>query len=50
MLVVEQNARRSLEVADRGYVLRSGRLAVEGPGPQLAAHEDLFGHFVGDTT
>jgi branched-chain amino acid transport system ATP-binding protein len=48
VLVVEQNARRSLEIADRGYVLRSGRLAVEGPGPQLAAHEDLFGHFVGE--
>ena len=48
VLVVEQNARRALEIADRGYVLRTGRLAVEGPGRQLAAHEDLFGHFVGD--
>jgi branched-chain amino acid transport system ATP-binding protein len=47
VFVVEQNARRALEVADRGYVLRTGRVAVEGAGPQLAAHEDLFGHFVG---
>ena len=44
VFVVEQNARRALEIADRGYVLRTGRIAVEGPGPELAAHEDLFGH------
>ena len=47
VFVVEQNARRALEIADRGYVLRTGRIAVEGRGPELAAHEDLFGHFVG---
>jgi ABC-type branched-subunit amino acid transport system ATPase component len=49
VFVVEQNARRALEIADRGYVLRTGRVAVEGRGPALAAHEDLFGHFVGGT-
>ncbi len=49
VFVVEQNARRALEVADRGYLLRTGRIALEGPGPELAAHEDLFGHFVGGT-
>ena len=43
VFVVEQNARRALEIADRGYVLRTGRIAVEGRGPELAAHEDLFG-------
>jgi branched-chain amino acid transport system ATP-binding protein len=48
ILVVEQNARRALELADRGYLLRTGRVAVEGPGPELAAHEDLFGTYVGD--
>jgi branched-chain amino acid transport system ATP-binding protein len=47
LLVVEQNARRALEIADRGYLLRTGRIALEGAGPELAAHEDLFGHFVG---
>ena len=47
IFVVEQNARRALEIADRGYVLRTGRIAVEGTGRELAAHEDLFGHFVG---
>ena len=50
VFVVEQNARRALEIADRGYLLRTGRIALEGPGPELAAHEDLFGHFVGGAT
>ena len=49
VFVVEQNARRALQIADRGYVLRTGRVAVEGGGPELAVHEDLFGHFVGGT-
>jgi branched-chain amino acid transport system ATP-binding protein len=47
LFVVEQNARRALEIADRGYLLRTGRIALEGPGAELAAHEDLFGHFIG---
>ena len=34
VLVVEQNARRALEIADRGYLLRTGRVAVEGRGPR----------------
>jgi branched-chain amino acid transport system ATP-binding protein len=47
VFVVEQNARRALEIADREYVLRTGRIALDGSGPELAAHEDLFGHFIG---
>jgi branched-chain amino acid transport system ATP-binding protein len=47
VLVVEQNALRALEIADRGYVLRTGLIAAEGSGAELAAHEDLFGTFVG---
>jgi branched-chain amino acid transport system ATP-binding protein len=47
ILVVEQNALRALEIADRGYVLRTGRIAAEGSGAELAAHEDLFGTYVG---
>jgi ABC-type branched-subunit amino acid transport system ATPase component len=35
ILMVEQNARKSLELADRGYVLATGRNQVEGPGEQL---------------
>jgi branched-chain amino acid transport system ATP-binding protein len=47
VLVVEQNALRALEIADRGYVLRTGRIAAVGSGAELAAHEDLFGTYVG---
>jgi len=35
VLVVEQNARLALRVADRAYVLEMGRNALDGPGPAL---------------
>ncbi|ERN43028.1 ABC-type branched-chain amino acid transport system, ATPase component [Rubidibacter lacunae KORDI 51-2] len=35
IVLVEQNARRALEMADRGYVLESGRDRFEGPGREL---------------
>lgn len=47
LLVVEQNARRALQLADRGYVLRTSRIAAEGRGADLAAREDLFDTFIG---
>ena len=47
VLVVEQNAHRALAIADRGYVLRSGRLVAEGSGPALAADPALFESFLG---
>lgn len=47
IVVVEQNARRALELADRGYVLRTGAIVAEGPGAALAARADLFAAFVG---
>ena len=47
MLVVEQNATRLLEVADRAYVLRTGEIAAEGAAAELLAREDLFDTFVG---
>ena len=37
MLVVEQNATRALRLADRGYLLRSGRVVTTGTGSELAA-------------
>jgi branched-chain amino acid transport system ATP-binding protein len=49
MLVVEQNAKRVLEIADRGYVLRSGRLVGEGVGSEMAADPALFESFMGGT-
>jgi neutral amino acid transport system ATP-binding protein len=35
IILVEQNARKALAMADRGYVLDSGRDRYEGPGPEL---------------
>ncbi|MBW4553353.1 MAG: ABC transporter ATP-binding protein [Aphanocapsa sp. GSE-SYN-MK-11-07L] len=35
IVLVEQNARKALAMADRGYVLDSGRDRFEGPGPDL---------------
>ena len=47
LLVVEQNATRMLEAADRAYVLRSGEVVAEGTGAELRERPDLFDTFVG---
>jgi len=47
LLVVEQNATRMLEVADRAYVLRSGEVVGEGTASELAERADLFDTFIG---
>jgi branched-chain amino acid transport system ATP-binding protein len=47
MLVVEQNANVSLSIADRGYVLSTGRLVLEGPAGELREHEDLRKAYLG---
>jgi branched-chain amino acid transport system ATP-binding protein len=47
LLVVEQNAKRALEIADRGYVLRSSRLVAAGIGTEMAADPALFESFLG---
>ena len=52
LLVVEQNARRILEVADRGYVMRSGSIVISGDSNELISRDDLFETYIGkmDTT
>jgi branched-chain amino acid transport system ATP-binding protein len=47
MLIVEQNATRMLETADRAYVLRTGEVVVSGDADELLARDDLFDTFVG---
>jgi branched-chain amino acid transport system ATP-binding protein len=47
MLVVEQNANVSLSIADRGYVLSTGRIVLEGAAADLLEDEDLRKAYLG---
>jgi branched-chain amino acid transport system ATP-binding protein len=47
ILVVEQNANVSLSIADRGYVLQTGRIVLSGPASSLIQHEDLRKAYLG---
>jgi branched-chain amino acid transport system ATP-binding protein len=47
MLVVEQNANVSLSIADRGYVLSTGRVVLEGRAADLLENEDLRKAYLG---
>jgi branched-chain amino acid transport system ATP-binding protein len=47
ILLVEQNARAALEVADYGYVLETGEIALEGPAEQLAGDPRIIETYLG---
>ncbi len=47
VLLVEQNARMGLSVADRGYVLETGRLVVTGKPDELWNNEDVRAAYLG---
>ena len=47
MLVIEQNARRALEVADHGYILEQGRIVLEGPAAELIENPDVKEFYLG---
>ena len=47
MLVVEQNANVSLSIADRGYVLQTGRIVLADSAKALLANEDLRKAYLG---
>lgn len=47
ILMVEQNARKSLELAHRGYVLATGQNQVEGPGRELLADPEVARLYLG---
>ena len=46
VLVVEQNATRMLQAADRAYVLRSGEVVASVTGAELLERNDLFDSFI----
>lgn len=47
VLVVEQNARRALEIADHGYVMEQGRIVLEGPAADLRENPDVKEFYLG---
>ena len=47
ILLVEQNARAALEVADYGYVLEMGEIALEGPARELATDTRVIDTYLG---
>lgn len=47
VLLVEQNARMGLSVADRGYVLETGRLVLSGNPAELWANDDIRNAYLG---
>lgn len=47
ILLIEQNVREALDLADRGYVLQTGRVVVEGTGKELLADQRFRSAFLG---
>ena len=47
VLLVEQNARAALAVADRGYVVETGRIAASGSAAQLLADDRVQAAYLG---
>jgi branched-chain amino acid transport system ATP-binding protein len=49
VLLIEQNARAALEIADYGYVLETGRITLHGPGKQLLADDRVRRAYLGES-
>ena len=41
IFLVEQNAKKALELADRAYVLVNGKVTIKGPGQELLKNKDI---------
>lgn len=50
ILLIEQNARLALETSNRGYVMESGRLILEGPSQQLLDDPKVRAAYLGEET
>lgn len=48
VLLVEQNANMALSIADRGYVLETGRVALEGKASDLARMDEVRAAYLGE--
>ncbi len=49
ILLVEQNANLALSIADRGYVMETGEIKLEGTGKDLLANEDVRKAYLGES-
>jgi branched-chain amino acid transport system ATP-binding protein len=49
VLLVEQNALMALDVAKRGYVMETGRIALHGPSSELRTNEEVRKTYLGET-
>jgi len=47
VLLVEQNAKAALGIADRGYVLETGKIILQGPASDLLANRDVQRAYLG---
>lgn len=47
ILLIEQNARAALKIADRGYVIETGKVVLEGEGNQLLEHKEVKRAYLG---
>ncbi len=47
ILLIEQNARAALQIADRGYVLETGKVVLEGEGAVLLEHREVQRAYLG---
>ena len=47
ILLVEQNARKALQIADRAYVLETGSITLSGPGAELAQSDEVRKAYLG---
>jgi branched-chain amino acid transport system ATP-binding protein len=45
--LVEQNARRALEIAEHGFIMESGRIVLDGPAADLADNPDVREFYLG---
>ena len=47
VLLIEQNAKMALSIANRGYVLETGKIVLEGTGQELLASEAVRKAYLG---